>query len=482
MAKDYDDLFNAFNDLLADQDLLTSAYKVPSGGLNQYDANDALSETFMTSEEMEQAEQQAQGNDGTSSIPLAPVAPDVEEELHFKRYNKRRVHKYTEKELEEIRESCKKVLVYDYAEKDTYHLSDEEIYQIDSLREIRVQLSTLHKLYNRVDEWVKAMRIVMKAWKILEEKDNYLYTTEEFYQLIGEDRIYHNAIIMPRLKGMNTYNLAMLIQYISNPEMDPTDLLSEEQKRRQKMYSSSFYDDEDEEEEETEEEKMERLLDPEDVELLLKEDVNEGEPPMYLNVASVKDVQGYDQRTLSSKKLKKLPKRKRAKAYARHNLHVMLNKIQNDPSTRENRFGFGYGYSSLLTKSMFEPQKEENVWGDLKMQGSWASDSDTYAYELQMRDALLNQHIPGISYRTYGDDELDRFFNTMEAAGLNVLDLRRRMNMTVEEQNSRFVESTKKQSKKLEAAILQRITKLNGDPKFKKTIERAEKALAEDAY
>ena len=131
---------------------------------------------------------------------------------------------------------------------------------------------------------------------------------------------------------------------------------------------------------------------------------------------------------------------------------------------------------------MFEPQKEENIWGELKMQGSWASDSDTYAYELQMRDALLNQHIPGISYRTYGDDELDRFFNTMEAAGLNVLDLRRRMNMTVEEQNSRFVESTKKQSKKLEAAILQRITKLNGDPKFKKTIERAEKALAEDAY
>ena len=150
--------------------------------------------------------------------------------------------------MEEIRESCKKVLVYDYAEKDTYHLSDEEIYQIDSLREIRVQLSTLHKLYNRVDEWVKAMRIVMKAWTILEQKDNYLYTTEEFYQLIGEDRIYHNAIIMPRLKGMNKYNLDMLIQYISNPEMDPTDLLREEQKRRKRMYSSSFKNEEEEEE------------------------------------------------------------------------------------------------------------------------------------------------------------------------------------------------------------------------------------------
>ena len=476
---EYDnDIFNRFNDLLGD-DTLIEAFKPEPRGLNRFDPNDDDCETVFTSKELYQMKQAAEKTDDDKKLPPVTTGSIIEESVHFKSYAKKRVHKYTEKEMNEIREGCKDVIVHDYTERDIYHVSDEERFKDDSLKELRVQLATLHKLYNKVDEWVKAMRIVMKAWAIVEEKDNFLHSKDEFYELIAEDRIYHNAIIMPRLKGMSKYNLDVLIQYISNPELDPSDLLTEAQKRRMNMYNS-FYEDEEEDNEETDEERMERLLDPDDV-LMLTNENREPEKPMTIAMAPISDIKGYDSRLLSQKKLKKLPKRKRIKEYSKRNLHIMLNKIQSDPSNRQSNI-FGYGFSSLITKSMFEPQKKDDFIDKMRFKGSWASDTDNYVYDLQMREALLEQPIPGLGYKTYGDEELNSFFNDMESVGLNALELRRKMNMTPEQNVDRTVQRTKKQTKKLESAIIQRITKLNGDPKFKKTIEKAEKAIARESY
>ena len=49
--------------------------------------------------------------------------------------------------------------------------------------------------------------------------------------------------------------------------------------------------------------------------------------------------------------------------------------------------------------------------------------------------------------------------------------------MSYEQQQSEIAKKSVKETKKIEKAILQRVTKLNGDPKFKKIIAKAEKAI-----
>ena len=85
-----------------------------------------------------------------------------------------------------------------------------------------------------------------------------------------------------------------------------------------------------------------------------------------------------------------------------------------------------------------------------------------------------------ISYITNADKELQTFFRTMEDNGVNVIELRRRMNMSNDTLNTQESNKTKKENKKIESALIQRITKLNGDPKFKKIVSKAEKSINED--
>lgn len=472
------DQFNSLNELLDNgfNDGFVDAFSSPGlNNSNRYIPGDDDSEELFTSKEIVKMKEVPKDDEG-KVIPK-PIPNNIEESVHFKTYRKKHVHKYTETEMASIRESCMGAIVYDYAQNDSYHISDEEREKADTLREVRVQLGGLHKLYNKVDEWIKAMRVVMKAWAILEEKGNFLHSKDEFYKLVAEDRIYHNAIIMPKLKGMSKYNIDILIQYISNPDLDPSDLLTTEQKRRAHAYDS-FYDDE--EDEETEEEKMERLLDPEDVDVILN--ASNDQTPTTIACIPDKDIVGYEQSRYSPKKLKKLPKRKRKHMYSRYNLHALLTKIQNNPENRDTSSLYGYGYSSIVTRNMFEPEKhEDDFWDENMFHGSWASKTDNEIYDIQLREAMMNRPIPGSVYKTYGDEELNSFFNDLEKAGLNVLELRRLMNMTEADDASKNAERVKKETKKLENAILQRITKLNGDPKFKKTIEKAEKAIAADS-
>ena len=445
-----------------------------SNSKNQFDEFDEDSEDVFTSKELVKMKNPPVSPDKKIVAPSG-IPEGIEEECHFKTYSKRRQHKYTESEMEKIRAECQTVIVHDYSQYDSYHLSDEERYRNDSLREIAPQLAGLHKMYNKVDQWIEAMRIVVKAWELLEQRDNFIHSEKEFFQMVAEGRIYHNRIIMPKLKGAGKYNADILIQYISNPELDPKDLLTAEQKkaRRGNIYYDDFYDEE--ETGETMEEAMNRLLTPEEADYILQHQDN----PESIEVHVVPDkmIRGYDNRRITSKLKKHKSKKLKAKERFRNDLHDILNRIQDNPRNQSSMDG----YSRLITQSMFEPQKKQNdFWDDLRFQGSFASKTDNYIYDLQVREKLMEQTIPGQRYVTYGDSELNDFFTAMESAGLNVLDLRRRLNMTDADIRSRTDKLTTKATKKLENAILQRITKLNDDPKFKKTIAKAEKAINEE--
>ena len=74
-------------------------------------------------------------------------------------------------------------------------------------------------------------------------------------------------------------------------------------------------------------------------------------------------------------------------------------------------------------------------------------------------------------------DELKNFFKILEDNGVNTVDLRRKMNITSDAISEKEAKMSKKENKKLESDIIQRIDKLNKNPKFKKLVTKAENAL-----
>ena len=461
MAKD---TFQKYEQMLND-DIFGNA---SLGSTSLWDNDPDDSEDFLTSKEIVKMHQEGKINDEEmSDIVKGPI--EIEEDVHFKRYSKRHEHKYTQKEMDAIIDGCKRTLVHDYSEFDRYHISDEERAKNDSLAELSAKLGGLKRLYRKVDQYIYAMRIVVEAWELLERKENFIHDSSEFYQMVSDGRIYHSGILMPKLKGMDKYNIDVLIQYISNPEMDPTELLTKEELKKR----DPFYDDEwDEDDEETEEEEMERLMSPEEIQYILD---NEDNPPM-LKVHDIKPkyIKGYDKKGFGSKKKFK----KKDRAYV-ESLHEILKKIQSNPANRTD--SRDYPRTWLVTNSMFEPRKQEkDFWDDLYFDGSWTSEDDLFLYDMAIREETLKQHPVGESYLTYADRELQQFFRTMEENGVNVIELRRRMNMSDEKLKQDESKKSRKENKKIEAALIQRITKLNGDPKFKKLVAKAEKAINND--
>ena len=155
----------------------------------------------------------------------------------------------------------------------------------------------------------------------------------------------------------------------------------------------------------------------------------------------------------------------------------MLIKLQNDPA---NRNIDEYNRSYLITHGMFDTEKKpKDFWDDLVFDGSWADDAAVYMYDLISREELLKMRAPDEKYMTYGDIELNSFFQIAERNGINVIELRQKMEIsdnTTLRESVELRESTK-ESKKLERDIIQRITKLNNDPKFKKLVDKSERAL-----
>ena len=422
-------------------------------------------ETFITDEEIEKAglkqdEDSYPDRRGNSPRP-------IEEVVTFKRYNTRHIHKYTETEMAAIRKSCEETIVHDYSEHDTYHMSDEERAKHDSLAQLRVKIGSLHSIYTRVDEYIKAMRVFVEAWELLEKKDNFVHSEEEFFNLVAKGKIYNSSIIMPRLRKMEKYNIDLLIKYISNPELDPEDLLDPKYKEDKSWYEMLESD----EEPESDEEKFERLMSPE--EALYVENNEDNPPSIEVKDIKRKYIKGYDQKRFSStsKKLSKVEK------YKMDSIHEILNKIQNSVADdRADR----YSRSWFITSSLFDTSKEpESVYDKIHFDGSWTSEDDLFLYDLAIQEAIANEHPIGERYLTNSEKQLSEFFRTMEQEGLNVVELRRLMNMSEGELKTAETKSVKKENKKREAAIIQRITKLNNNPKFKKLITKAEKSINE---
>lgn len=422
--------------------------------------DDEETESFFDSEDIAKAEEKKAEVGGRNG-----VNPDIEESLvssHFKRYTKRHEHKYTEQEMEEIRKGCETTIVHDYSEHDEYHMSDEERSERDLLKELAVELGSLRKTYRQVNQYIRAMRIVVKAWELLERKENFLHSKEEFFKMVGDGRIYSNRIIMPVFTRMKNYDIDVIIKYISNPELNPDDLMP--QVNEQSQYDDWYSDPEEEEAE------MERLLTEEEVQYII--DHEDHPEMMYVEPIKEKFLKNYDQS--GTRKYKNMSKKDRFQA---ESLHTLLNKIQSTPGMRLNNDGFGR--YSLLTNSMFELEEEkDDFWDNLRYHGSWTDKNGVKLHELAVNEALMN--LPsGIGYQTYGDLSITNFFKTMEQKGMNVVKLRQMMNMQTSNTTKANTDKSYKEMKKVEARIIQRIEKVNNNPKFKKLIEKTERQMSE---
>lgn len=381
----------------------------------------------------------------------------VEESVHFKRFRKINKRKYTQEELANIRKSCMNTIVHDYGMYDIYHISDEERNRNDQLAEISVKLARVKTTYRRVDQYIEAMRIVFEAWNIL-EKVNYVHTRDEFFDMVADGRIYSNRIIMPKLVKMNQYNMDTIIRYISNPELDPSVLVP----KREDKYDD-FFNDVDES---TEEEMMRRLLSEEEAEIVFNKS---DEPhPMEIGYIKPKYIKGYDKRLYK----KKRKNESKTDKYIRKNLADFLNKIQNGIHYRE------AGYNYAISNSLFEPtKKEKSFWDKMKFEGSWSKNTDVELYAMMVTEEIMNQPTAKEKYMTYGDKELQKFYKRLEENGVNTIELRRRIDKMGDSTSKRLERLSKKENKRLENAIMQRIAKLNKNPKFKKITKKAEDAL-----
>lgn len=487
-----------FKDLLTLDDV--GSYLRSEGGKN-YDYDDE--EDIITSKEEVKLKKETEERFG-----LRPDSrSEIDETIEFKRYTKKRVHKYTETEMKEIRESNKRTFVNDYGHGDIYHISDEDRLKNDMLAEFRVKLGGIKHTYRKVDQYIEAMRIVVEAWKILEKRGNYIHEPSEFFEMVGSGRIVSSSIIMPKLKRMDDYNIEQIIRYISDPDLDPADLIHsnkstgsydpendfiEDRPEYEVFYNEymeNLTDDEKEEMDEydlrykadqyakdkIQEEEAMRLLSPEEADYIVEHmDDTDNLPEIRVTEIPRKYIKGYDQRSSIRKaKGKKLNKKDRV---IQSDVHDMLIRLQNDPSYRNID---EYNRSYLITHGMFDTEKKpKDFWDDLIFDGSWADDAAVYMYELVSREELLKLRAPSERYMTYGDIELNTFFQIAERNGINVIELRRKMEIsdTGVRESVELRESTK-ESKKLEERIIQRITKLNNDPKFKKLVDKSERAL-----
>jgi hypothetical protein len=134
----------------------------------------------------------------------------------------------------------------------------------------------------------------------------------------------------------------------------------------------------------------------------------------------------------------------------------------------------------MITHNLFEPIKpEKSFWERFRYNGSWTDDTAMELYNLYVREELANEKSPNERYLTYGDKDLEYFFKVLEKNKINTIELRRRINGNnsldfVSEKKQR---EEKKENKKIESSLIQRISQLNKNGKFKKIIKKAEEAI-----
>lgn len=509
------------SDLFSELDQYIMA-KTDSFDSSRYNPDDT--EEFLTSKEVVKNKELMEEQLGIH------VQPDheVEETAHFKIYNKQRKHVYTETEMKKIRESCVSTIVHDYSEKDFFHMTDEERAENDMLSEIGVKLGSLKRTYRKVDQYVEAMRVVVQAWELLEKAGNFAMSPDDFFKLVSEGIVYSNRIIMPKLKRFDQYNLDLIVKYISNPNLDPKDLVPVKEEPQEFDLFDDFYvdieglmennimvevyytefieqkkdeykkkhnipldqdipdDDSIPKDERFNEsdyredaityiqdhvimDEMERLLPPEDIQTILNSD--ETPPEMKIEMVKRRWIKGYDKRTFSTKHKYHGKKKERDIIIGMHDL---LNQIQNNPKNHDDDVTKSY----MITHSMFDASKpEKDFWDDLYYTGSWKDDNAYYLYELALQEKFMNSHPPKESYITYREQAVNRFFNILERQGVNTVELRRKMNCTDQDNKIKESNRSKKENRKIEEAVFKRVIALNESSKFKKLTAKAEKAL-----
>lgn len=359
----------------------------------------------------------------------------IEENLHFKRYAKKRVHKYTPEEMAQIEKEAQNTIVNDYGSNDFYHISDEERKKNDLLAEISLKLATVKSVYRRFDEYIEAMRIVYKAWEILSEK-NYVHSKKEFFKLVAEGRIVSSRIMIPQLKNLKKYDMDLIVRYVSNPELDVSIFKPEEEE----ILSD-----------ETFEEEEERLLSDDEKELVEK--IENEEPFEEIPVHTLKPK--LMNRYLHPKKGKKV-------SYTQEVFNQLMNEVRTD---------YNQGNQFLFSSAMFE-EEEKSIYDRVPFKGSWKNDEDVFLYNARLEEAHFDEKVN--RYRTYGDEYLENFFDELERNGIDTIELRK--NMRIERKISNQKVSSK-ELKQTEKQILQRIIKLNQDKKFVQMATKAEDKL-----
>lgn len=403
------------------------------------------------------------------------LKPDTE----FRMYNKRHKKKWTEKEMEEIRSSCEGTIVHDYSEFDFYHISDEARAELDTLSEIRHQLSSLKTIYHRVDQYIEAMRVVFVAIELLEQKMNYVLSKDEFYAKIGAGTIYPTGFPIPQLHSPSKYDEGLLEAYIANPNLNPEDLLSEEERRRIKAMSREWPDDDDEdEEEETPEERVARLLGVEYAEQL--EEYRNSHEKIQVDNLDDQFIAGYsDNGTFFGKDRRKKFKDKGKRAYSKA-IQALFLGLENSPRfTGGDYTDSNYRrHNSIMNSGVFEPKEETaNPVEAMRYFGSFADTDAFWFYERAMDNKIADSVVPGQTYITHQSVSNQKVFNMLEKLGMNMTEFRRGIHVAGVSRDVNIKEN-RERNKKLEARLVARIIAMNGDKKFKKLAAKAEEEAA----
>jgi hypothetical protein len=461
MAKD--DILGMYNELMNEINnsnmMNFNSNKKQYNNNKKFNDNDEDTEVFMTSEEKVKEEQKA---DEILADKRGYVPGEIEESAVFKRYTQKRQHKYTAQEMELIEDSCRRVIVHDYAENDFYHISDEERSKHDQLAEVAIKLGSVKRIYRRIDQYIEAMRIVYKAWDIL-ATSNYLHTREEFFGSVASGNIVSNRIIQPKMKRIDDYNKDKIIQYISDETLDPKDLLPNEVDPYDQFYTDEEY-----------EEEQARLLSSDEIEYMINYDENHADG-MSIKDIDWKYIKQNESSSFNIKKKKKKSKKKikKSEKKLRESVSALVSKISNGNHYKT------YGHSFGLTEDIFKEIKEKSIYDAVKFNGSWQDKDAVKIYDLVLTEAMLSDHPDNERHMTYGDKELQTFYNTMERHGMNTVELRRRISGEAHTYDVAKQKANRKENKRIESALINRINGLSKDPKFKKLVTKAEKKLDE---
>ena len=461
MSKDkydgYDDLMdNIFRSKEPERTFTGSSF----GRQKHLRPNDIDVEIFETSEDVVRKEK---GFDDNNEKRI-PLYHKVEESIHFQEYTTGREHRYTETEMEAIRDSSRRVIVHDYGEEDYYHMSDEERQNRDQLATLSIKLGSLKRIYHRVDDYIRAMRIVYEAWSMLADK-NIIHDREEFFDLIASGLIISNRIISPRLRGMDKYNEDLLLQYISNTDLDPSDMVPEDRKSNDWEYDS---DDDDPNV------IQRRLLSPEEINFVEGHRIGvHPQSNMIVKNLHSKHLKQYDDSLNRRKKKSKSKKVSKSDKAIAKSVTDILSKIQTNNYQKDYGFGFSFG----ITENFFADTSDPSIYDRTRFDGSWQNDEAVSLYEIAIDEEQLSERMPGDGYLTHGDYVLQNFFRNLENQGVSTIELRRRFGENRIDYLSTKKKESRKANKKREAELIDRIHALSRNPKFKKLVSKTEKSL-----